>query len=101
MKIYISLPITGRDMQERTQTASAIKEQLREVYPDAEIFNPMDMYDPSEGMQSWETYMARDIKHLYTCTHIYFHRGWESSKGCRLEYAIAKEQGIERIYIRK
>lgn len=88
-------------MQERKQTASAIADKLKETYPDAEIFNPMDMYDPNEGLQSWETYMARDLKHLYTCTHIYLHNEWKSSKGCRLEVAIAKEQGIERVYIRR
>lgn len=43
MKIYISLPITGYDLQERKQYADGVKKRLKQIYPDDEIITPFDV----------------------------------------------------------
>ena len=94
MKIYISLPISGYDLTDRMYTADRIEEDLRHLFPFAEIFNPLSTYNPSEGELEWQVYMARDLHHLYGCTHIYMAKGWKESQGCRLERAISLEENI-------
>ena len=48
MKIYISLPITGYDLQERKKYAENVKKRLQQIYPDGEIITPFDVCeDPS------------------------------------------------------
>ena len=43
MKIYISIPITGYDLQERKQYADSVKNRLQQIYPDGEIIIPFDV----------------------------------------------------------
>lgn len=46
----------------------------------------------------WAWYMGRDIEMLLRCDSIYLTRGWMNSRGCRAEYAIAKELNLNIIY---
>ena len=43
----------------------------------------------------WHIYIGKAMKQvLEECTAIYFMKGWEDSKGARIEYLIAKARGI-------
>ena len=87
MKIYISLPITGYDLQERKQYAENVKNRLKQIYPDGEIITPFDVCaDPS---LPYEELIGKDIAALLTCDMVYVCNGSNHSKGCRLEYYAA------------
>ena len=87
MKIYISLPITGYDLQERKQYAESVKNRLQQIYPDSEIITPFDVCeDPS--------LIGKDIAALLTCDMVYVCKGSNNSKGCRLERYAALIYGI-------
>ena len=65
MKIYISLPITGYDLQERKRYADSVKKRLQQVYTDSEIITPFDVCtDPS---LPYEELVGKDIAALLTC----------------------------------
>ena len=49
MKIYISLPITGYDLQERKQYAESVKKRLKQIYPDGKIITPFDVCFKLDG----------------------------------------------------
>lgn len=86
MKIYVSLPITGYDLEERKERASELKRRFeREGH---EAVTPFDL-DWEEG-KDYAHYMGRDIEALLRCDAVYFNRGWKKSKGCCLEYWAAK-----------
>ena len=92
MKIYISLPITGYDLQERKQYAESVKKRLQQIYPESEIITPFDVCsDPS---LQYEELIGKDIAALLTCDMVYVCNGSNHSKGCRLERYAALIYGI-------
>ena len=86
-KIYVSIPITGRDLDE-------VMAELRSVVSDLEaqnydVITPFDMKGWEPG-QTWEWYMVRCL-HMMDCVRaIYMCKGWQQSAGCRLELEYAK-----------
>lgn len=92
MKIYISLPITGYDLQERKQYAENVKEKLQQVYTDSEIITPFDV-NPNSSLP-YEELIGKDIAALLTCDMVYVCNGSNYSKGCRLERYAALIYGI-------
>lgn len=52
--------------------------------------------DGGEGL--WLVCMRADIHALIECDGIYMLRGWEESKGARLEHLIADGLGLEIVY---
>jgi len=87
MKMYISGPITG--LKQFAQAAKQIEAFGHEPV------NPCDNRLPENP--SWEDYMVADIIMLFKCDGIYLLKGWEDSKGARIEHFIAQECGIEII----
>lgn len=93
MKVYISGKITG-DADYKKKFANA-EEMARAV--GLEVFNPANV--PDEG-KPWEWYMKQDIKELMDCDAILLLKGWEESRGARLEAYIASQLKI-KIYEEK
>ena len=92
MKIYISIPITGYDLQERKQYAENVRSILQQIYTDSEIITPFDVCtDPS---LPYEELIGKDIAALLTCDMVYVCNGSNNSKGCRLERYAALIYGI-------
>ena len=72
MKIYISLPITGHDIEE--VEASCI--YASDISPDPDA--------------TYSEHMGNDIEALLNCDAVLFMENWRTSKGCRLENAAAE-----------
>lgn len=63
----------------------------------------LHVYSPCEDElrgKTWEQYLAKDIKFIYDNRpeKFFFMKGWEKSKGARLEHEIAKNMGAKLIY---
>jgi hypothetical protein len=56
------------------------------------VVNPMEL-----GAGSWAACLKRDIKKLVDCDTIYLLRGWQNSKGARLERSVARRLGMHVI----
>ena len=103
MKIYISGPITVDPEHWREHFADA-EEALRFKYPEAEISGEAD--DPDyieaqeylEGEELYNWVMKRDIRYVTECTHIYALKGWEASKGARLEVFVGTSLGLKVLF---
>ena len=87
MKIYISLPITGYDLQERKQYAENVRIRLQQIYPDGEIITPFDVCPDSSF--PYEVLIGNDIAAILSCDAFYVCTDSSHSKGCRLEYYAA------------
>ena len=92
MKIYISLPITGYDLQERKQYAENVRIRLQQIYPDGEIITSFDVCPDSSF--PYEVLIGNDIAAILSCDAFYVCKDSSHSKGCRLEYYAALIYGI-------
>lgn len=88
--VYISGPITG-DPDYKKHFAEAEKFLRMLGY---KVKNPAKGEKPGKA---WEYYMVKDLKKLLTCRAIYLLRGWERSRGARLEQLIAQELGFKQL----
>lgn len=96
MKIYISLPISGYELSERRKYAERVKARLKRINQQAEVVTPFDV-NPDQKL-SYAEYMGNDIAALLTSDAVYFCKGWDKSRGCRLEHSAAFEYKISKIY---
>ena len=92
--VYISGAIAHHDLRERMAAFSAAEERLKAM--GLVPFNPFKNGLPQPG--DWREHMRVDIKALLECDAIYMLRGWEMSKGCKLELDVASSCGIEVRY---
>lgn len=89
MKIYISIPITGHDIEKVKARADMIKQLISSEWND--VITPFDVCPEKDKPYSY--YMGRDIEALLECDAIYMASGWKKSKGCTLEYNAASLYG--------
>lgn len=96
MKIYISLPISGKNVMTQTGIALSVAEQIRDLGHE-----PVNPFEPPLAPPEWSErqkyayYMGRDIEKLLLCDAVYFCEGWQESRGCRVESYIAETNGLK------
>lgn len=93
MKVYISVPMTGRTVKEVEEDIRAAKHDFAFNGKKTKFFSNIDVFkqhpdlDPLLGLATAVERMA-DMDAIYVCD------GWRKSKGCRIEVAIAIVYGI-------
>lgn len=99
MKIYISIPISGKSFYPQYTKAAEIAEQIRAL--GHEPVNPFDTPEPPAELSERERYayfIGEDIKRLLVCDAIFLCDGWSHSKGCRVEFEAAYRNGLHCYY---
>lgn len=93
-KVYISGAIAHYDLEER-----------RQAFDQAERFLSLKGYSPVNTFKNglpdevhWREHMRADIALLLGCDFIYMLRGWELSKGAKLELDVASSCGIQVLF---
>ena len=95
MKIYISVPISGCDIEAQQTCAAEIAAKLRAL--GHEPVNPFDTPEPPRELPEkvrYAYFMGEDIKRLLTCDAAFFCPRWNKSKGCRAEFQLAMIYGL-------
>ena len=112
VRIYISLPISGHELEERKKKAAQMKDQVIQAVKtnklayisknskvvsltenNTVVVTPFEIV-PDASYMTYEQVMAKDLEVLMTCDIVVFARHWQYSKGCRIEFAVARELGI-------
>lgn len=83
-KLYISLPITGHDIEAVKHRAALAKKYHSEKY---DVITPFDVC--TEG-ESYASCMGKDIQALLECDAIHLMTGWNKSRGCMAEFHVAQ-----------
>lgn len=82
MKIYISGPITGANINTTRLRFKCAEATLR--IQGFTVANPMENGLPEDA--PYDEHIKRDLEMLAECDAIYLLNGWERSKGCRIEF---------------
>ncbi|MCK4275427.1 MAG: DUF4406 domain-containing protein, partial [Phycisphaerae bacterium] len=92
-RIYISGPMTGYPAHNFSAFRAAA-ERLRKAGWD--VVNPAENFGGRTDLPR-ETYLRSDVAMLAQCDAIALLGGWEKSRGAKLEYMLACEQGMKII----
>ena len=96
MKIYISIPISGKNEKEQRRLAQLKAMTLKSLKH--EVVNPFIVADETEKRlgrkPTYYEYIEDDLKALSTCDAIFMMNGWTDSKGCKIELAKALELNL-------
>lgn len=92
MKIYISLPITGKDIEAVEASLLFAKGVIEQ-----KGYTPISPLD-QDITQSYATLMGNDIRMLLLSDAVVFLDGWEQSRGCQLEHCTALIYNKQRYY---
>ena len=93
-KCYISLPITGRDLDDVRERIAELKRKLQD-----KGYIPISPFDREVDFDAThEEHMREDFKLLLSCDYILMGREWERSVGCRAELNAALTCGIKIMF---
>lgn len=93
-KCYISLPITGRDLDGVRERIAELKRKLQD-----KGYTPVSPFDRDVDFNAThEEHMREDFKMLFDCNYILMSSGWEHSVGCRAELNAALACGIKVMF---
>lgn len=102
--IMISMPM-GNNSNWR-ERYNEVKEKLESQGYEVSPLTYKEMFgkrspDFVEGLECQHTpllYMAHSFYRMCMCDTIYFCKGWEEARGCRLEYQAAKDYGLKIMF---
>lgn len=93
-RIYISGPITG--IKNYIETFMAAEEKLsKKGYT---VINPAKVLANMPEDTTWSEYMLLALMMLSMADKIYMLKGWENSRGARIEHVEAVGRGMEIEY---
>lgn len=90
MKVFISMPMNGKTEEQIREEMEGWKESfpftnsefVDSIIPDHENKTPLEC-------------LAESIKLLDGVDAVFFAKGWEDARGCRIERAVCHNYGIE------
>ena len=104
MKAMLSQPMAGKTDEEiiatREKAIAALTEKGYEVVNT--LFT--DEWYSRESMEARGVvqiplcFLAKSLENMANCHAVYFCKGWEQARGCRIEHAAAEAYGLDIIY---
>jgi len=100
----VSQPMTEKTEEEIIATRERAKKYLESN--NYEFINTLftDEWYSKESMQKRGVvniplcFMAKSLENMSKCHVAYFARGWENTRGCKIEHEVAKAYGLEIVY---
>lgn len=95
MKVMISLPMNGRKKEEVEKRLKELTAEFKKMHIDVvHSFDTKEIKVDSNNPRVF--YLGRTImKYMHDVDAVYFDKGWNDAKGCRIERAICREYGIK------
>ena len=95
-KLFISQPMRGKTdeeiLRERNEAITIAKDIMKD---DIEVTDSFFQNAPAETKPLW--FLGKSIELLSSADVVYFCKGWNDARGCRIEHECAKEYGIDII----
>lgn len=97
VKIFISQPMKDKTNQEIEQERKKIIEKVRKHFGEFEVIDSFFQDAPHDAKPLW--FLGKSLELLSNANIIVLGKGWENSRGCRIEHECAVQYGISVIYI--
>ena len=95
----ISQPMNGLSVEEAREIRLKAFEHLANLgYDIVDIYNPDSPNETDIGViheSLW--YIGHSLVDMSKCDVIFFCKGWQNARGCRIEHLAAEEYGLEII----
>lgn len=104
MRAMLSQPMAGKTDEEIVNTREKAIEYLRDG--GYEVVNTLftdewyskDKMEEREVVQIPLCFLAKSLENMSLCHTVYFCKGWENARGCRIEHDAAVAYGLDIIY---
>lgn len=92
-KLFISQPMNGKTdeeiLKERKKAIKQAEELLKEPI---EVIDSFFQNAPTDAKPLW--FIGKSIELLSTADVVYFAKGWENARGCKIEHECAVQYNI-------
>lgn len=103
-KIMISQRMNGLTDEQIIETRNRFLEYAKKE--NLEVVNTYftDEWYSNESMSSRGVvqiplcFLAKSLETMSQCSIVYFAKGWENARGCKIEHEVALQYGLEIIY---
>lgn len=102
MKAMLSQPMGGKTEKEILQTKEKAVVILAEK--GYKLANTYFNFDDEQLLKNERVkniplyYLAKSLEEMSKCHAVYFCKGWENARGCKIEHETAKAYGLNMIY---
>ena len=99
MKVFVSTGFTKRSEQEVRADLDRARQWTCRRYADGICVHNYECEEPKvikNFNRVW--YLGKAIETLADCDLVYFCKGWENHKGCRIEYDVCKLYMIPMVF---
>ena len=97
MRVFISQPMSGRSTKEILEDRDRAIRKIRKLFGNVEI---IDSFIDSHFANPPLFNLGKAIQKMSMADVVYFAKGWESARGCKIERNCAIEYGIP-IYLER
>lgn len=103
-KAMLSQPMAGKTDEEIAATRDRAIATLEEL--GYEVVNTLftdEWYSPDSMKERGVVqiplcFLAKSLENMSLCHAVFFCDGWADARGCRIEWAAAKDYGLEMLY---
>lgn len=103
-KIMISQPMAGKTEEEIIETRNRFLEFAEDN--NYEVVNTLftDEWYSKEAMKSRDVrnvplqFLAKSIENMGLCDIVYFAKGWEEARGCKIEHEVVRVYEVDKCY---
>jgi hypothetical protein len=103
-KIMISQPMNGLTDEQITETRNRFLQFAKnENFQVVNTFFTNQLYIKSDMESSGVInhplcYLSKSLEKMSLCNVVYFAKGWENARGCKIEHEVALQYGLDIIY---
>lgn len=95
MKIMLSQPMKGKTNEEIKKEREHLVKEI-ESNGDIVLDTIFDTAPKDSDEAIW--YLSKSIEYLAQADVVFFMKGWEYARGCKIEHQVAVEYGKEVVY---
>ena len=96
IKVMISQPMRGKTNEQIRQEREALVKRLEK--DNFEVVDTIIVENAPKGCNEAIYYLSKSIEFISKADIVYFMKGWEEARGCKIENKICQDYGKQTMY---